>query len=159
MRIDPFRPGWQQRYYRTLLFVEADPTRLQQICQAYVQGLEWVLRYYSGDCVDDRWSYPHLYPPLLVDLLQHVPYFDTTYFPAVIRRPLHPWVQLAYVLPKRTLPTLLPAAVCASLHEDWHSDHCRLVWAYCRYFWEAQVVLPRIDLDALEAAVLPLIGR
>jgi hypothetical protein len=33
---------------------------------------------------------------------------------------------------------------------EWYKSDCNFVWAYCRYFWEAHVELPEIDVDELE---------
>jgi hypothetical protein len=38
-----------------------------------MEGLEWIYRYYTGDCVDWQWKYDYLYPPLFRDLSVYVP--------------------------------------------------------------------------------------
>ena len=38
-------------------------------------------------------------------------------------------------------------------HSDWYDTDCDFVWAYCRYFWEAHVNLPHIDIYELEEFV------
>jgi hypothetical protein len=39
-------------------------------------------------------------------------------------------------------------------HSDWYKADCEFVWSYCRYFWEAHVQLPHIDIDELEQFVI-----
>ena len=38
-------------------------------------------------------------------------------------------------------------------NNDWYSDECSFVWAYCRYFWESHVDMPKIDIDELSKIV------
>ena len=61
--------------------------------------------------------------------------------------------QLSYVSPKESL-NLLPPNLHERLNQtNWYRNDCDVVWAYCRYFWEAHVMLPEIDIDELEAIV------
>jgi 5'-3' exonuclease len=59
-------------------------------------------------------------------------------------------------MPKQSLH-LLPEKLYESLvkdHSDWYKADCEFVWSYCRYFWEAHVQLPHIDIDELEQFVI-----
>ena len=64
--INPFRPLWQQRYYRGLLGIKSDTTGelKKDIAVNYLQGLEWTMKYYTTGCADWRWQYKYSYPPL-----------------------------------------------------------------------------------------------
>ena len=75
----PVKEGWNYRYYKTLFECEPTPERVKQICMNYMEGLEWTFKYYRSSCPDWRWKYNYSYPPLLSDLLKHIPYFDTTF--------------------------------------------------------------------------------
>jgi 5'-3' exonuclease len=153
--INPFHPDWQTRYYKSLFNVDIDDVRRKQICVNYLEGLEWTMKYYTSGCADWRWSYQYNYPPLFCDLLQYIPYFDTEF---VVKKPANPvtdLVQLCYVLPRQSLK-FLPEPLCNKLlkeHSDWYDTDCDYVWAYSRYFWEAHVNLPHIDIDELEKFV------
>lgn len=150
--INPFNSDWQTRYYKTLFNVDIDDVRRKQICVNYLEGLEWTMKYYTSGCPDWRWSYNYNYPPLLCDLLQYVPFFETEF---VVNKPqdsVSELVQLCYVLPKQSLK-FLPEPLHNKLlkeHGGWYSSDCDYVWAYCRYFWEAHVNLPHIPMDELE---------
>lgn len=154
--INPTKPGWQSRYYRGLFGIEATEEQKQQIALNYLQGLEWTMKYYTTDCPDWRWHYKYHYPPLLEDLIRHIPLYSTTEF--VPNQPVNPvseMVQLCYVLPRSSL-YLLPAKLCMELikkHNDWYQNNYEFVWAYCRYFWEAHVDMNLIDIDTLEQFV------
>ena len=152
--INPFKPSWQQRYYRSLLGIRSDTTGLltKDVAINYLQGLEWTMKYYTTGCADWRWQYKYNYPPLLQDLIKHVPLFPTEFVPGKPFNPVTEITQLCYVLPKASL-SLLPKGLGQALitnFSDWYKSDCDFVWAYCRYFWEAHVQMNEIDIAELE---------
>jgi 5'-3' exonuclease len=152
--INPFKPNWQQRYYRGLLGIRSDTTGqiTKDISINYLQGLEWTMKYYTTGCADWRWQYKYSYPPLLQDLIKHVPVFPTEFVSLKPFNPVTEIVQLCYVLPKNSL-NLLPKNLGQMLqrnYKDWYKDDCEFVWAYCRYFWESHVQMNEIDIAELE---------
>jgi 5'-3' exonuclease len=154
--INPHKDGWQARYYEALFDVDAaDEDKIKAICVNYLEALEWTSKYYNGGCADWRWCYNYKYPPLLNDLIHHVPYFDFDFIVKKQPAPVNELVQLCYVLPKQSLE-FLPKDLFNALkskHDEWYKSDCDYVWAYCRYFWESHVNLPHIDIDALEIFV------
>lgn len=150
--INPFKPNWQTRYYKTLFDLYPDDVRKKQICTNYLEGLEWTMKYYTIGCADWRWRYNYEYPPLLCDLIRYIPYFDTEFIEYKKASPVSELVQLCYVLPKQSLH-FLPEKIYNAIskeHSEWHSTDCKFIWAYCRYFWESHVELPYINIDELE---------
>ena len=151
--IDPKTPNWQSRYYKSLFDIEIDDVRKKQICINYLEGLEWTMKYYTSGCPDWRWCYHYNYPPLFSDLLKYVPFFETEFVDNKKPAPVSELTQLSYVSPKESL-NLLPPKLHERLNQtNWYRNDCDVVWAYCRYFWEAHVMLPEIDIDELEAIV------
>ena len=153
--INVFKPNWQNRYYQSLFDVEIDDSRKQQICVNYLQGLEWTMKYYTSGCPDWRWCYNYHYPPLLNDLLDYIPFFETEFVQDKPPSPVSELVQLCYVLPKQSLP-FLPKTLYETLiveHSEWYDSDCEFVWAYCRYFWESHVKMPQINITDLEKFV------
>ena len=155
--INPFRPYWQNRYYRVLFDIKTDENGQQtrDICVNYLEGLEWTLKYYTSGCPNWRWMYKYNYPPLLQDLIKHIPVFTNEFIEFKPANPVSEIVQLCYVLPKHSL-TLLPPVLCKALldkYSEWYADDCEFVWAYCRYFWESHVVMNEINIDELERFV------
>ena len=151
--INPSESGWETRYYRVLFDISSkEEERKKEICINYLEGLEWTYRYYKSNCVDWRWTYKYDYPPLLVDLIKYIPYFDSQYFLEKQTLPVTPIVQLSYVLPKQSL-MLIPNKFGDFLlkeNPDWYVDDCEFQWAFCKYFWESHVKLPDIDIAELE---------
>ena len=66
-----------------------------------------------------------------------------------------PHVQLAYVLPVESLH-LIPDGVGKKLLEEkneCYKKNNKMMWAYCKFIWEAHMELPHIDLENLEKFV------
>jgi 5'-3' exonuclease len=155
--INPFKENWQHRYYDCLFHIKSDTGkfRKKQICINYLEGLEWTMKYYTTGCVNWRWNYRYHYPPLLNDLLNCIPVFDTNLVSIEKPNPVSPIVQLCYVLPYSSLH-LLPQQLTKKLlelHPEWYKNDCEFIWCFCRYFWESHVKMNYIDLKELEEIV------
>jgi 5'-3' exonuclease len=154
--INPFEANWQNRYYKALFDIEnITEEQKKEICINYLEGLEWTMKYYTTGCADWRWCYKYNYPPLLSDLIHYVPNLSTEFVPLKAANPVTELVQLSYVLPRQSL-TLLPKKLYAALiskQEDLYRSDCDFAWSYCRYFWEAHVQLPEININELEQFV------
>ena len=152
--ICPEEEGWETRYYRVLFpGMEVADARVSEISLNLLQGLEWTFKYYSGHCMDWRWKYNYYYAPLLSDFVKYIPLFDTEFFASPKNTPLSPYVQLACVLPRKHL-TLLPQKLRVFIEENYShlypmDNNIKQIWAYCRYNWEAHLVLPEITADFL----------
>ena len=112
------------------------------------------MKYYSSGCADWRWSYNYYYPPLLIDLIKYVPFAcnSYTFVHQKPEDPVLPLVQLSYVLPPTSMD-LLPLSVKVKLLKekpDWYIGNYNFLWAFCKFFWEAHVDLPDIDIEELE---------
>lgn len=150
--INPFNNGWQRRYYKSLFEIEIDDVRCKQICTNYLEGLEWTMKYYTSGCPDWRYTYKYSYPPLLSDLIQYIPFFETEFMIPKKPKPVSEMVQLCYVLPRQSLH-FLPEKLYNNLIQkklELYQIDCDFSWSYCKYFWEAHPNLPHIDIDELE---------
>ena len=123
--ICPIRAGWEKRYYDTLL----KSSNVESICKNYTDMLRWNMQYYTTGCMDWTIQYHYMYPPLLVDLVQHLPRQlihtsdTTTLTPSKLLHYVLPSVYHDYIPGGRAIESVKP----------------KLVWAYCRYVWESHV--------------------
>ena len=120
----------------------------------YLEGLEWVFKYYTTGCPDWKWKYKYSYPPLFKDIIKFTPRDPHFEFiqPHSNNRPFSPYLQLAYVLPGSQL-SLLPSIMKNHIqtnYPEYYPHTYEFVWAFCRYFWEAHPILPDYSIDILE---------
>jgi len=154
--INPFKPYWRERYYKTLFNVDIDEERLKQISLNFLEGLEWNMKYYTSGCPDWRWHYKYSYPPLLSDLMHFIPYFDVELVENKPASPVSEMIQLCYVMPKENLhllPNKLYNALIINKPEWYDTSQTDFTWAFCRYFWESHANLPHLEIDELETFV------
>lgn len=155
--IDPFNFYWEKRYYEKLFDLDINKAYKQTICINYLEGLEWVYKYYSEGCIDWRWKYKFHYPPLFTDLVNYIPSWGTTMLEPKEENPVSEIVQLSYVLPNPSLK-LLPKKIEKVLREkngDKYPKDCELEWSYCKYLWESHPKLPHMNINVLEEMVMP----
>jgi 5'-3' exonuclease len=136
MYICPKEFGWQKRYYKALFEEDVEIT---DICQNFIEGLEWVMQYYTLDCPDWSWKYKYHYPPLFQDLVVHGSHKTRVVWNSQ-SVPLLPIEQLKYVLPKSQY-SLIPVndvdAVDGVVELQCPLPNCS--FAYCRNLWETHV--------------------
>jgi 5'-3' exonuclease len=143
---------WEERYYKTLIHEPYNSKTIKNVSMNYLEGLEWVYKYYTRGCPDWKWKYNYHYPPLLSDLVIHVPHFATDFIKPNKSKPFSSNVQLAYVLPPEQL-TLLSKNIREILqtkYKDLYPTKMDFQWAFCRYFWEAHSINTPVKLEMLE---------
>ena len=153
--IAPTIRNWQHRYYQVLFDTDITHSYKKKICTNYLEGLEWTMRYYTTGCPDWRWCYKYHYGPILKDLLAFIPRSETSMIRKNRYGPVTPECQLSYVLPLRSLGLLRKDLHLRLLRElpYTYGEDFPIKWAFCKYFWEAHVDLPPIDLNRLERVV------
>lgn len=155
--IDPFNQNWESRYYKKLFETDRTTSFITRLCVNYMEGLEWVMKYYTVGCPDWRWSYKYHYPPLWNDLLQHIPQWNTVMIQENENKNVSEIVQLSYVLPRSSL-ALLPLKVKERILDAFpeaYPRECKLHWSFCRYLWESHPALPAINIEQLERLLMP----
>jgi 5'-3' exonuclease len=150
--ISPNDMNWEERYYKTLLHEPRETASLKNICNNYLEGLEWVYKYYTRGCPHWKWKYNYHYPPLLVDLIHYIPHYETDFIQENNSKPFSPYTQLSYVLPVSQFE-LLPNKISKYLLTNFsnlYSSKIEFKWAFCRFFWESHVSSNPIPLNILE---------
>jgi 5'-3' exonuclease len=158
--IYPKEPYWEERYYMALFqhpqVVRSCEPQIQGLCNNYMEGLEWVYRYYTVGCPDWRWKYKYHYPPLLCDLQKYIPHFQMNFINGEYpdNRPFSPHVQLAYVLPKKQMVLLMPYSkqreYLLKSHGELYPETFDFMWAFKRYLYESSCMLPEISMEVLQ---------
>ena len=159
--ICPCEPGWQKRYYKVAFHLSQDTDLnkefIDNLCNNYLEGLEWTFKYYTEGCPHWRWKYNYHYPPLFADLVERVPDFETQYIDVHkgINRPFLPSTQLAYVIPpwnhhlfSEKLRNILQKNNYMKYYVN--IDQLKFQWMFCRYFWESHALLPDMPIEQLE---------
>jgi 5'-3' exonuclease len=146
------KAGWRQTYYRAWF---GSVYRLS-VCDAYLEGLHWVLRYYTGEPVNPFWYYPWNLPPLYADLASRVRTKGIDSLTAAITmpadfRPLLPTEQCAIVMPASSLHLCkdkryhrLPALV-----PHYYPAECRMFYVGKHQMWECEPLLPVLTVERL----------
>jgi 5'-3' exonuclease len=150
--ICPTETFWESRYYNTLFDT---PAEIPDICRNYLEGLEWVFKYYTVGCPDWQWKYNYHYPPLISDLVKQMSHHrHTGNFITMFREPLTAEMQLLYVYPREYL-CMTPNDKDAFLtkYGEYYPEHIEFEWAFCKYFWEAHVKTPEIPVAVLHEMV------
>ena len=158
--ISPSEYGWEKRYYKSLFdekYRNANNRQedfLKNLCNNYLEGLEWVFKYYSSGCPNWKWKYNYHYPPLFNDLIKYIPHFETDFIinNSKDNAVFTPELQLSYVLPVSQLD-LLPKNICSFLKNNYielYPENYDFHWAFCRYFWESHPLLPEIPIELLQ---------
>jgi 5'-3' exonuclease len=107
--------GGGEVYYREYFgFTSNLPEEVSRICHNYLNGVDFVYKYYYSGCPSWSWFYRYHLSPLLPDLHSYLKrMFDNgqpvefTYSSSVA---VDPFVQLLYILPKESL-SLLPQSL------------------------------------------------
>jgi hypothetical protein len=164
--ICPSEPFWEKRYYRVLFIplcgeppnnnsglnekMYKETSTIDSICHNYLEGLEWVYRYYTVGCRDWRWKYRYHYPPLFIDLYRNISHKQITYFPKLIDNAFTEEQQLKYVLPLGKMnPRFLSDSLKVHLRKNlnmYPNGRLEYRWTFCRYFWESHLVLPETEI-------------
>jgi 5'-3' exoribonuclease 2 len=70
--IEPTKPNWQQRYYKTCFNMENTPENISNICQIYLKTLVFNFLYYFDECPSWDWYYPYAYAPTFSDVYEEI---------------------------------------------------------------------------------------
>jgi 5'-3' exonuclease len=133
--------GWEERYKKQLRLNGNEAAE-------YKEGLEWVLKYYSGKEIDKGWKYGKDYGPLLSELseISKIEKKEKEEEEGWIRAK----VQLAYVLPKESHKIIgEETEKYLEGYKELYPKRIKYQWDYCRYLWEAHPILPEIPLEEL----------
>jgi 5'-3' exonuclease len=139
---------YRNDYYRSHFQVST-----KQVCVDYLEGMQWVLSYYTRGVPSWKWCYPYNYAPFAHELARNIEYFK---FPVYGNTyPISPFQQLLSVLPPKSAD-LIPKPLDTLL-----TDPNSPLMKYCpqtidvdlagkRKDWEGIVILPHVNFDDIK---------
>ena len=163
------KAGWRATYYKAWF----GSAQRRGPCEAYIQGLHWVLRYYTGQSINPFWYYPWNLPPLYSDLSYSVSIMGdkggstkgNDFLAQVKGAPaglgvLTPVEQCALVMPAESLHLCkdvryhsLPQVV-----PHFYPTSCRMFYVGKHQMWECEPLLPMLTIARLRALISPPCG-
>jgi 5'-3' exonuclease len=134
------RENWKQVYRERWL----GQSNMEIIVRTYLEGLDWILQYYTGKNVDVEWCYPWFLPPLWTDMVDWIAIWDF---------PLAPRHRTTFVNPQEQLSLVLPLASWGLVREKTLRDLPRIapqLWpstfqlftAGHIHMWECEAQIP-----------------
>ena len=150
---------YRKDYYEECL---PDIESQQHVCHEYLEGMQWVLSYYTRGVPNWKWCYPHHYAPFAYHLARHIKTFK---FPVYgDTKPTLPFIQLLSVLPPKS-HALIPRPLNTLLTDEksplkkFCPDNFDIDLSGKRQEWEGTVILPMIDYALVEENYMRLLKR
>ena len=125
------------------------------LCHDYLEGMQWVLDYYTRGVPNWKWRFRYHYAPFAFTIAKNVNTFE---FPEYVHTtPTVPFVQLLSVLPPKSsdlLPKPLDSLLTSksSPLDKYCPDDFYIDLSGCKAEWEGVVILPMVDYDVVEKA-------
>lgn len=129
----------------------------KKICHIYLEGMQWVLDYYTKGVPNWRWRYKYHYAPFSSSLSKYIGSFLFPTYPE--SSPTLPFIQLLSVLPPDSA-NLIPSPLSDILLLDTSpmKQFCptdfKVDLSGCKAEWEGVVILPMVDYELVEKLYL-----
>lgn len=117
----------------------------REAVEKYIEGLTWIVDYYTGRPISMEWFYPWHFPPLWEDVAAGLKVGGWRAPPAPGVRGLRPVEQLAMVLPLRSwslIPAGEPVRRLPELAPEWFPERYELQSIGKRFAWECEPEIP-----------------
>ena len=134
----------------------------EQICHEYLEGMQWVISYYTRGVPNWKWNYKYHYAPPASILSNNLKSFKFKEYPHTT--PSTPYQQLLCVLPPKSAK-LIPEPLCNLLTNSnsplkhFCPDVFEIDLAGKRKEWEGIVLLPSVDFELVQKAYLELLPK
>jgi len=153
--------GYRDRFYYSYFRISPQESDFRKsvhtICQNYIDGILWTLKYYKSGCPEWNWFYRYHQSPLAADIIKH---FDSLITNTTFDKtsPTKPYIQLLSVLPPES-GHLLPSKL-ANLMTDYNSPIADLYpheypidTMGKRYMWQCNPMLPPPNIKRVEKSI------
>ena len=153
---------YRKEYYTSKMNLTTEE-EIKEACIQYVEGLQWVLTYYTEGVSNWKWYYPHYYAPFLSDIEKALEEMINTDKKEKVKkdrkerrdrkdssRPYLPFMQLLCVLPKQSKHLLPEPLANMMTYSPFFPDQITVDFDGKHNDWEGVVLLPPIDFSLLE---------
>ena len=146
---------YRTEYIKKKFFSDCDVVEkeLKKIAHSYLEGLQFVISYYTSDVPNWEWSYKYYYAPPAIVLAK---YIDTFSIPKYEKtQHLLPFEQLLHVLPPSS-SNLLPWPLCNLFIEDssplkeFYPDNFEIDLAGKKNDYQGILILPFVDINKIK---------
>ena len=149
--------SYRNEYYTTKMKCK-DEKQIEHACHQYIDGLQWVLTYYTRGVTDWRWHYEYDYAPFLSDIANAFNTYQTylenkKFIPNERREPYPPFLQLLCVLPPKSrnlLPHPLNDVMVSHSLSEFYPEMFDVDMDGKMNDWEGVVILPKLKLQKIE---------
>ena len=105
--IEKYREKYNQKHF--------EGEDLEKVCHSYLNGMQWILSYYTKEVPSWRWYYKYHYAPCASEIIKHIESFSKPRYHRGTPSP--PFLQLMSILPPQS-SDLLPKAMNKVLKID-----------------------------------------
>jgi 5'-3' exonuclease len=148
---------WKIRWYENNFHINVHYNEMKkyilQICQTYINGIQWIYLYYFDKCPDWHWAYPYHEAPFITDIINFMKEYKISFD---IRfnenKPITPIQQLLCVIPPQ-LSYLLPLKYQTHYKDiNSHLIHYfptdfKLHMLYKEKLWQTYPIIPLININ------------
>jgi 5'-3' exoribonuclease 2 len=152
--------NWKEGYYYSLFFKNYEYTFIQNVCNNYYKGLDFILEYYiNKKNINYVWKYDYLYSPTASDLYLYLSnsinqndnchHYNIENYKQLVSSK----IQLMIVLPPQSISNILPKEYKSIVK----NNNTKLTHLYPTkfkistflkyYIWECYPILPNIELN------------
>ena len=150
---------YKKEYFNTLFPPE---TIEEKICHEYIEGLQWVLSYYTHGVSNWKWYFSYHYAPPASVIAKHAHTFIFSVYSRTISST--PYQQLLCVLPPKSA-NLIPKPLCYLLTNEnsplkkFCPDNFEVDLSGKRREWEGIVILPIVDFNLVRECYMNIIEK
>lgn len=141
-----------KRDYYIAKFPDFTQEKLKEVCHNYLEGMQWILCYYTKGIPSWTWCYKHNFAPFSEDIVLFIDSFKFKSYPS--SEPVTPFEQLLSVLPPSSY-NLLPEPFNKFLVEpespiiDYYPKEFKIDLDGKKWEWEGIPILPMVDLQKI----------
>lgn len=148
--------SYKKEYYSSKMNITTE-AEIKNACLKYIEGLQWILTYYTKGVTNWRWFYPYHYAPFISDIVNYMEDLDIPYLVEKIEKnknsPYVPFLQLLCVLPKKSsnlLPQPLNNIINSKKMEEYYPDYFIIDMDGKHNSWEGVALIPFTDFNLIE---------